>query len=254
MKYGFWSVTLSIWLALAVHVGGAFLVKGWGILGGRPGGDAAGCGAAAPAQYPIRVAIGTAQRAPASGPGPKAVLDPAAIRRPPALGSEWPDADERLRTAQRVFLPPTAEGTEPMRSDAPAGTRERVPDAGSRGRGPSWVDAEFSENVSTVRALAATTKLPARFLAAPSLGEAAAGGRDALRPDGAVAAAGLSLPVERVTIAEAPAWPEPDRALGVPEVFVDVLRPTPVGPSPRAGAASPAFAVPGAASAVGPDR
>jgi hypothetical protein len=159
---------------------------------------------------PLRVTLGVAQRGPASAPGRMAVLDPASVRRAPGLGAEWPDRAARLEAARDLFMPPPglpAEGTEPLGA-SPTGTTI-----------PSWADREVADIAVPLSAPAAARRLPRRFLPPPPLSSAA----EATRPAPESLRRDLSLPSPPALPPAPPDWPEPLRAITLPEIFVDVL-------------------------------
>jgi hypothetical protein len=163
---------------------------------------------------PVRVVIGRAEKVPAEGLGPRALLDPASSREAPRLGADWPSSEERLAAARALVSPPRR-----ARDEALAPLR-----AGSERRAgpPDWADGAASLAAVDLEVRTATRPLGARLLPPPSLAGAAETGRRPLVP--AEEAGRLAIPAARALPLGVPRWPDPDRALSVPEVFVDVLR------------------------------
>ena len=162
---------------------------------------------------PLRVALGAAERGAGAPPGPRAVLDPSALRRRPVLGGEWPDADARLETVRSLFMPPpelASEGLEALRA-LPPGTGE--------GATPSWADREASQVAVALGVEAATRPLPARLMPPPALAAAA----EASRPGPKALGRELRVPSPPALPEAPPAWPEDAREITPPEILVDVL-------------------------------
>ncbi len=162
---------------------------------------------------PLRVMLGVAVRGPVAAPGPRAVLDPLGVRKRPDLGAEWPDIEARLEAARGLFMPPpelASEAKEPLRASPPEGT-------------PSWADREVADAAIPLEVKVTMRRLPARFLPPPPLAAAA----KAARPDASSLQEGLDLPAPPALPETLPDWPEPARAIMLPEVFVDVLE---IGP------------------------
>ncbi len=158
---------------------------------------------------PLRVMLGVAERVPVSAPGPRAVLDPVTVRRWPDLGAEWPDADARLEAARGLFMPPpelASEAKEPLRASPPEET-------------PSWADREVADAAIPLDVKVTMRRLPAKFLPPPPLAAAA----KAARPEPSSLGEDLDIPAPPALPKTPPEWPEPPRAIVLPEVFVDVL-------------------------------
>ena len=127
---------------------------------------------------PVRVMLGVAERGPVAAPGPRAVLDPLAVRRRPDLGAEWPDLEARLEAARGFFMPPPelasrseggeGEGREPLRL-SPPGSGLPPP--------PSWADREVAGLAIPLDVKVTMRRLPARFLPPPTLRLAAKAAR-----------------------------------------------------------------------------
>ncbi len=213
MSLRWWPLSVALALAAVAHIAAALAVRGAPLVGTdgfsrtvsellkKP--DLVATSEA----EPVRVFLGSVERAPVEAPGPRPVLDPASSRKPPHLGSEWRDRDKRLAVARPLFMPSAREAAEPMRARPPG------LDA------PSGADREVAGLAINLNTRELTRPLPARFVPAPSLAGLAASARPALRPREAK----LEFPIDRAVPLPPPHWPEPDRPLRVPEVFVDVL-------------------------------
>ena len=158
---------------------------------------------------PVRVVLGKAARAPFEGPGPRATLDPRAIRRPPSLGSAQPDFDQRVALAYDLFSPRKEEPSVPLRVQPP------------QSEPPSWFDSELSLAAVELNVRPVVRKLAGRFFDWASLIVA---GEKSLRTLDPKAEAGrLDLAPEPHKLWLPTEWADPPRALRVPEVFVDAI-------------------------------
>jgi hypothetical protein len=178
----------------------------------------------------LRVSLGVAERAHADASGPRPVLDPEPVRRPPRAGSGWlelRDHAQRLAaSAARVSSEP-GEEREPPRVPPPGiGVPFANASTAAEGLSASNVDKAVARDALALDVKAVTRALPARFRVAPipSLARAAAAERPRSpgsdKPGPAVDALKISFgPSAPKPPAE---WPAPDRAIGAPEVFVDV--------------------------------
>jgi hypothetical protein len=205
------SVSIAVW----VHLLAALAFHRAPLLGAGEFSSAvaglAGRKELAPAKRPepLKVALGEAERVPHEGPGPRARLDPAAVRRPPGLGPPLPDERLRVALARPLFDAPEREVTAALRVLPPGSATL------------AWADEEVSGASIDLASRKVVRTLPPRFLPRASLRSAARRAR--LAPDPTRASQSLALdPAPRPAV-RPESWPEPPRALRVPEVFIDVL-------------------------------
>lgn len=216
-----WGILLAAGgAAVVAHVAAALAVRGVPLVGteefARTASELVGRAeiARAPARDPLLLSLGTAERSPVEAPGPRPVLDPAALRRPPRMESDCLGrARERLAVGAEIILRSSGEAREAL--------RVLPPGLGSpAGRWtPSAADREVADVAIGLGAREVTRPLPPRFMPAPSVVELAASARAKLLPREAK----LDIPTDRTVPLPPPDWPEPDRPVRAPEVFVDVL-------------------------------
>lgn len=215
MSVGLGKAFLAIAAAVAVHLVAVLVFRNAPVLGTqRFASDVAEAAgrpefASTPAYAPMRVFLGTADRVSFEGPGPRAALDPVLVRRPPALGP----VVERERLREDLVVPlfavEPAEATRPMNAVPPgSGT-------------PSWFDADLSLASVDVDAKRVVETLPASAAAAVSIVDLAE--RTLITLDPKEEARRLRIETKTPEMPVPGEWPEPARALRVPEVFVDVL-------------------------------
>ena len=168
---------------------------------------------------PLRVSLGAAERPAGHAPGPEAVLDPEPVRRPPQAGVEWPRLpalEERLSAcAAALSAEPNEDRAAPR--VVPAGVA--LPFA-TGARGASSMDRRASSDALALDVKPATRVIPARFAPGPRPSLALAAG--AVRPSLDAAEIRLELSFAPSPPRPPTDWPGPDRALGCPEISVDV--------------------------------
>ena len=208
-------VALSIAAAIGLHVAGTLALRTTSVAGMETfRGDVAELSGLpelalpSPAN-PIRVVLGRAERAPFESPGPRASLDPSAMRRPPSLGPLPPDSERRLEQVLRLFAP--------RRSETAGSMVAELPETGV----PSWSDAAVSMDAIDLGLKPVTRRLGARFVKRVSLPDL--GTKHLLKLDPRAAAATLKLMPAPHELPIPTSWSEPDVALRVVEVFVDPL-------------------------------
>jgi len=158
---------------------------------------------------PMRVVLGSVEKTPIEGPGPRAALDPAAVRRPPSLGPMTADVEARLGQVYPMFAVRRNEPSSPMKAQLPlSGT-------------PSWMDDELSRATAIAGAKRVVHALGARELPELSLTPSAEKVRIKLDPRGLAKELRLGLAPHQLPFPHE--WPEPARALRMPEVLFDVL-------------------------------
>lgn len=221
-------LALAVCAAVGLHLAAALATKSLPLVGSGRLGRAAGEMlddpelAAVSRRDPVRVVLGSAERGTVSTPGPRAVLDPLNVRRPPDLGAEWPDVGPRLEAARGIFAPPpelAREGAHPLRIARPGGG---VPSS------RAWADYEMVDAAIPLGAKVVMRRLPGRFRAPPTLAAALEARDGAARPVLAPRKEQLDFPVP---LALPPSsgegrLPGPDEArrpITPPEIFVDVL-------------------------------
>ena len=123
-----------------------------------------------PEPSPIRIVLGKVEKAPIEGPGPRAALDPASVRRPPSLGPMTADVETRLGEVYPLFA---------IRRDEPrAQMKAQLPTSGT----PSWMDDELSRASAVAKAKRVVHALGPRELPELSLTPSAEQVRIKLRP------------------------------------------------------------------------
>jgi hypothetical protein len=215
-------VAAAVTAAVCAHLAAAFVLRGVPLVGA--GGLAIDCAeildrpelARPPPERPLDVALGSEARPCARSPGPRPVLDPAALRRPPAVPHDWTGGDEVFSAGRRLFAPGFR--ARPLRSRLTPGVERRL-----------------SRRAIDVEPAVVLRSLPSVFGPRPSLASAAESARPRLDPGGPA----LELPrdLESVPVPsfgrggpdeEGPARGKPPGALppreGLPELFIDVLR------------------------------
>lgn len=201
-------ITVAVLVSMSLHAGGLVAVKGRGLLGA---GDLDGLLGPPSVRHrervPLRLKLGAAEPAPAEGPGPRGVLDPQALRRPPGLpdsGAEARWADHIKHLAQSSALGPLEHRFVRRPQPARAGT----------------ADEELAAASIRVEVKLERRPLPRRFIEPPSLARAAEGTRPG--PEDEAARFKPGFPPGSALIPSDLLY-EPARPLRVPEVFVDVL-------------------------------
>lgn len=230
-----WGIVIgAIAAAAAAHLVAARIVRGTPLLGA--GGFAREMAAIVEGPgteddagvFPLRVSLGAAEHATARAPGPRAVLDPGPLRRPPEAGADWlglPGPTRRLAACAAEMSAEPGEGREPPRVAPPGFGAPFMTDAGT----PSPVDRAVARDVFALDVRAATRPLPARFRAGdrPSLARAAGLERPSLDAGGADGGGGvddvrLDFSFGYAPSQPPPEWPAPEGGIAAPDIFVDV--------------------------------